>query len=118
MLREPMGARKVARERRVFSKSATARFVGSFGNVFLSVILGTIAMGFFWYYLPDEFVRLQRSASAAREWIVARAWSTRAESILRFLLEDRQLLLISFVLAIRLFLSLLFLPFRAFFGRG
>jgi len=103
----------------VFSKSMmTVRFIGSFSNVFFSLILGVIAMGLFWVYFPDEFVHLQRSASTVRDWIAARAWSTRTESIIRFLLEDRQLLLISFVLAMRLVLSLLFLPIRALFSRG
>jgi hypothetical protein len=69
-------------------------------------------MGLFWYHFPDQFVQLQRTASLVRDFIAEHAWSTRAESILRFLLEDRQLLLIVFVLAMRLilgfFLGLLF----------
>jgi hypothetical protein len=57
--------------------SATARFVASFGNVLLSLILGAIAMGFFWINYPDEFVHLQRLAAHAYEWIMARGWSAR-----------------------------------------
>jgi hypothetical protein len=78
--------------------------------VFLSLILGAIAMGFFWFYFPGEFVQLQRTAAAVREWIAGQAWSPRAESILRFLLEDRQLLLMSFILSIRFLLGLMILP--------
>jgi hypothetical protein len=115
--REPMIA-KVARESDVFSRSLTARFLGSFANFFFSIILGAIAMGVFWYYLPDEFLQLQRTTSVVREWMVARAWSPRSETIFRFLLEDRQLLLISFVLAARFLLGLLALPFRALFERA
>jgi hypothetical protein len=92
-------------------------FLGSFSNFFLSIVLGAFAMGVFWYYYPDQFVQLQRSASVVREWIVARAWSTRSETIFRFLLEDRQLLLIAFVLAIRFLLGLIVLPFRALLSR-
>ena len=77
-----------------------------------------IAMGAFWLYFPDEFVQLQRSSSAVREWIVARSWSARSESVVRFLLEDRQLLLISFILAARFLLGLVVLPFKAMFERG
>jgi hypothetical protein len=102
----------------MFSKSLTLRFMGSFTYLFVSMILGLIVMGLFWYYLPDEFVQLQRSASTVRDWIVGRPWSARTESIIRFLLEDRQLLLIGFVLATRVLLGLLVLPFRALFGRG
>jgi hypothetical protein len=102
----------------VFSQSATIRFLESFGNVLLSLILGAIAMGFFWYYLPDEFVQLQRGAAAVREWIASRGWTTRTETIIRFLLEDRQLLLMSFVLVMRLVLGLLVLLIKSLFGRG
>jgi uncharacterized membrane protein len=101
----------------VFSQSATTRFLESFGNVFFSLIFGAIAMGFFWFYLPDEFVRLQRSAAVVREWIASRGWSTRTETIIRFLLEDRQLLLMSFVLVMRLVLGLLVLFIKSLFGR-
>jgi hypothetical protein len=89
-----------------------ARYGLSFSYFFFSVIAGAIAMGFFWYYLPDQFVQLQRAASVLRDWIAAHAWSNRAESIIRFLLEDRQLLLIAFVLVVRLLLGLVLMPFR------
>lgn len=102
----------------VFSQSRTIRFLESFGNVFFSLILGAIAMGFFWYYLPDEFVRLQRTAAAVREWIASRGWTTRTETIIRFLLEDRQLLLMSFVLLMRLVLGLFVLMIKSLFGRS
>jgi hypothetical protein len=101
----------------VFTRSLTARFLGSFGNFFFSIVLGALAMGVFWYYYPDQFLTLQRSTSAVREWMVARAWSARSETIFRFLLEDRQLLLIAFILGIRLLLGLVFLPFRALLSR-
>jgi hypothetical protein len=101
----------------VFFRSAMTSFLGSFSNFFLSIVLGAFAMGTFWYYYPDQFVQLQRSASAVREFIVAHSWSARSESIFRFLLEDRQLLLIGFVLVIRFFLGLVALPFRALVSR-
>ena len=85
------------------------QFLGSFGNFFLSSCSAPSPWGSSWYYYPDQFVRLQRSASIVREWIVAHAWSARSESILRFMLEDRQLLLIAFVLTIRFLLGLIVL---------
>ena len=99
-------------------QSPTTRFLESFGNVFFSLILGAIAMGFFWFYLPDEFVQLQRTAAMVREWIATRGWTTRTESIIRFLLEDRQLLLMSFVLVMRLVLGLVVLLIKSLVGRG
>jgi len=102
----------------VLTTSLTARFLGSFGNFLFSIVLGALAMGVFWYYYPEQFLVLQRSVSAVREWIVARAWSARSETIFRFLLEDRQLLLIAFVVAARFLLGLLALPFKALFTRA
>lgn len=90
----------------MLSSRAIIRFLASFGNVFLSLILGVIALGFFWYYFPAEFNSAIRVAAVVREWIIARVWSTRAESILRFMLEDRQLLLMGFVLTARFLLGL------------
>jgi hypothetical protein len=95
----------------VLSGSATIRFLASFGNVFLSLILGVIAMGFFLIYYPDQINTALRTASVVREWIIAHTWSTRVESILRFLLEDRQLLLMGFVLTVRFLLGLIVLLF-------
>lgn len=102
----------------MYTRSLTARFVGSFSNFLFSIVLGALAMGVFWYYYPDQFLLLQRSTSALREWIVARAWSARSETIFRFILEDRQLLLIAFVVAARFLLGLLLLPIKALFVRG
>ena len=31
----------------------TARFFLSLGNVFFSLLLGAVALGFFWMYFPD-----------------------------------------------------------------
>jgi hypothetical protein len=93
----------------VLSGSATIRFLASFGNVFLSLVLGVIAMGFFLVYFPDGTNTALRIASAVREWIISHAWSSRAESILRFMLEDRQLLLMGFVLTLRFLLGLVVL---------
>jgi hypothetical protein len=90
----------------VLSGSATIRFLASFGNVFLSLILGVIAMGFFLIYFPAETNTALRVASTLKEWIVAHVGSPRAESILRFLLEDRQLLLMGIVLTVRFMLGL------------
>lgn len=101
----------------MYFRSAISHFLGSFSNFFLSIALGAFAMGAFWYYYPDQFVQLQRGASIVREWIVAHAWSARSETIFRFLLEDRQLLLVAFVLVVRFLLGLVVLPFRALLSR-
>jgi hypothetical protein len=86
--------------------------MGSLGHLLVSLLLGIIAMGLFWFYYPDEFVLLQRIAATMHEWIISRGWSPRVESILRFLLEDRQLILMSFVVMTRILLGLLMLLLR------
>jgi hypothetical protein len=98
-------------------RSLTARFLGSFSNFFFSIVLGVAGMGAFWVYYPDEFLQLQRTASVVREWIVAHTWSVRSETVFRLLLADQQLLLLSFILAIRFLLGLLVLPFKALLNR-
>lgn len=110
----------MAREDNVLARSAAARLLASFSTLFLSLVLGAVAMGFFWLYFPNQFVALQRSAAVTHEWLAAHAGSAgsnRTESILRFLIEDRQLLLMSFVLVTRLALGVVAMPFRAMFGR-
>jgi hypothetical protein len=97
--------------------AATIRFLISYANVFFSLILGVIAMGLFFIYLPDETVRLQRIAASVHEWIMAFGWSTRVESILRFILEGRQLLLMGFVLASRFVLGIVILVCGLLFHR-
>jgi len=99
-----------------FLKSS-GRFLGSYGLLVLYLALGVVAMASFWWFFPGEFVQLQRSASTVRDWIVvAYAWPARAESVIRLVLDERQLLLMGFVLATRLALEILVLPFRALRG--
>lgn len=97
---------------------AVLRFLGSYGNLLISLSLGFVAMGLFWYHFPSEFVQLQRSASVVRDGIVVHAWSPRAESVIRFLLDERQVVLIGFVLATRLALDVfLIAPLRGLKAR-
>jgi hypothetical protein len=97
---------------------ASGRFLGSYGMLVLYLVLGIVAMAFFWWFFEDAFVRLQRSASAVRDWIVgAYAWPARVESIIRLVLDERQILLMGFVLATRLGIEIvLVMPIRALFG--
>lgn len=97
--------------------SIAIKLLTQYGSFFLYLILGVVAMGLFWLYFPGGFVQLQRSSSTVRDLIAAGAWSPRAESIIRFVLDDNRVLLISFVLATRLALDLVVVaPIRALFG--
>src|SRR5262249_13964163 len=79
----------------------------SFSNVFLSLILGAIVMFLFLFYFPDQSAVALRIASGVKEWIVGHSGSSLNETILRFVLQDGQLLLLGFVLTVRLILGLL-----------
>jgi hypothetical protein len=84
----------------------------------LYLALGVVAMAAFWWFFPEEFRQLQRFASAVRDWIIAAyAWPARAETVIRLVLDERQLLMMGFVLATRLALEIvLVLPIRAVRG--
>jgi hypothetical protein len=93
----------------VLRGSATIRFLASFGNLFASLILGAIAMFLFLFYFPDQSAVALRMASGVKEWIVGHSGSSLNETILRFVLQDGQLLLMAFVLTARLTLGLVVL---------
>ena len=45
----------------------STRYFLSLGNIALSLVLGVLAMGFFFLYLPDTFLQLQRGATVDRK---------------------------------------------------
>ena len=77
------------------------RFVLSLGNVFFSLILGAVALGFFWYYNEETTLRLFRWASIFREQFLLGHFSARYEVIIRALVEERQIVYMGFVLLSR-----------------
>jgi hypothetical protein len=88
------------------SSSLTIRFLASLSNVLFSLILGAIAMFLFLFYFPDQSAWALRKASGVKEWIVGHSGSSLNETILRFVLQDGQLLLMSFVMVTRVVLGL------------
>jgi hypothetical protein len=101
-----------------FAVTFSTRYFLSLGNVALSLVLGVLAMGFFFYYYPDQFLQLQRGAAGVREWLANHAWSARSESIIRFLLEDKQILLMGFTLVTRVITGLIIGSIHSLFNRG
>jgi hypothetical protein len=95
----------------------STRYFLSLGNIALSLVLGVLAMGFF-YYFPETFLQLQRGAASLREWLAAHAWSSRSESIIRFLLEDKQILLMGFTLVTRVITGLVIGFVHSLFDRN
>ena len=96
----------------------STRYFLSLGNIALSLVLGVLAMGFFFLYLPDTFVQLQRGATVIKAWLVAHAWSGRSESVIGLLLEEKQILLMGFTLATRVITGVIIGFVHSLFNRG
>lgn len=96
----------------------TTRFFLSLGNVFFSLILGAIALFFFWLYLPDWTLQLFRWASSIREGVVSGNWPSRYEVAIRALVDERQIVYMGFVLASRIAVGVLIMLFFKLIGRS
>ena len=95
----------------------TTHFFVSLGNVFFSLILGAVALGFFWYYFPDMTLQLFRWAGSIRESIVSGNWPSRYEIIIRALVDERQIVYMGFVLVTRIIIGLLIVLVYKIVGR-
>jgi hypothetical protein len=87
-----------------------ARFFLPLGNVAVSLILGAVALGFFWYYFPDATLVLFKWAGSIRETVVSGYWPARYEVVIRALVDERQIVYMGFVLATRIIMGLLMMP--------
>jgi len=87
-----------------------ARFFLPLGNVAVSLILGAVALGVFWYYLPDATLQLFKWSGSIREGVVSGYWPARYEVVIRALVDERQIVYMGFVLATRIVLGLLMMP--------
>lgn len=96
----------------------STRYFLSLGNIALSLILGVLAMGFVFLYMPDTFVQLQRGASAIKSWLLAHAWSPRSESVIGLLLEEKQILLMGFTIVTRVITGLVIGFVHSLFNRA
>ena len=96
--------------------SIGARFFLSLGNVFFSLILGAVALGFFWFYFPDWTLQLFRWAGSIRESLISGNWPARYEVVLRALVDERQIVYMGFVLATRILVGLIIALFYKIFG--
>jgi hypothetical protein len=97
---------------------SAGRFFLSLGNVFFSLILGALALGFFWFYFPDATLQLFRWAGQIRESLISGTWPARYEVVLRALVDERQIVYIGFVLATRIIVGVLIVLAYRLAGRG
>ena len=94
----------------------TARFFLSLGNVFFSLLLGAVALGFFWMYFPDLTLQLFKWAGTLRESLLSSAWPARYEVALRLFVDERQIVYMGFVLATRIVVGLIIVLVSRFLG--
>jgi hypothetical protein len=76
-------------------------------NIFVSMVIGAIAMGVVWYLDPEVMEGLFRSASVVKDWIVNLGIPPKYNNFLMFLIEERQIVFMGFVIATRFVLAVL-----------
>lgn len=96
----------------------STRFFLSLGNVFFSLILGAVALGFGLFYFPDATLQLFKWAGSIRETLISGNWPARYEVVLRALVDERQIVYMGFVLAARILVGLLIMLVYKLTGRG
>lgn len=76
-------------------------------NIFTSLVIGALAMGFVWYLAPDLMQSFFQSASGVKSWLTNLGIEPKYNNFLWFLIEERQLVFMGFVIATRVLLAIL-----------
>ena len=72
-----------------------------------SLILGALAMGAVWYWSPDVMQELFQSASGFKSWLTNMGIEPKYNNFIWFLIEERQLVFMGFVIATRVAMAIL-----------
>ena len=76
-------------------------------NIFTSLILGALAMGVVWYLSPDLMQDFFHSASGLKLWLTNLGIDPKYNNFLWFLIEERQIVFMGFVIATRVVMAML-----------
>ena len=76
-------------------------------NIFASLSLGALAMGAVWYLSPETIQGLFQSASGLKAWLTNLGIEPKYNNFIWFLIEERQLVFMGFVIATRVVLAIL-----------
>ena len=87
------------------------RLLLSTSTIFLSLILGALALAFVGYNWPETLSQMLGWARDLKGVITSSGLDPRYNIWVELLLEERQLLFMFFTIAARIFLSLLAAPF-------
>ena len=85
----------------------TLRLLMSTGNVFLSLVLGAIAIAMVGIHYPETLSVLLGWARELKLFLTTRGLDPRYNIWVELLLEERQLLFMGFTIAARILLSLI-----------
>lgn len=84
-------------------------------NIFVSLVVGALAMGLVWYLSPDTMQSFFQSASGFKAWLTSLGIEPKYNNFIWFLIEERQLVFMGFVIATRvvfaIFAAIFIAPF-------
>lgn len=72
-----------------------------------SLIIGALAMGAVWFWSPETMQELFQLASGLKSWLTSTGIEPRYNTFIWFLIEERQLVFLGFVIATRALLAIL-----------
>jgi hypothetical protein len=87
-------------------------------NIFVSLVLGALAMGLVWTLWPETLQSLFHWSSGVKAWIVNSGLEAKYNNFLWLLIEERQLVYLGFVMATRMLLAILASMFLYVFAYG
>jgi hypothetical protein len=90
------------------------RIAFSTGNVFVSLVVGALLFGFVFIKYPQFMASILDAATGLKSWLTNRGLSPEYNNWVRVLLEERQLVLMGFVLFARLVMAILYGLFAKF----
>lgn len=76
-------------------------------NIFASLVLGALAMGVVWYLSPGTMQDLFQLASGVKGWLTGLGIDPTYNNFIWFLIEERQLVFMGFVIVTRMVLAIL-----------
>lgn len=87
------------------------RVLFSIGNIVFSLLLGAVLLAVVGYHSPETLSASLRWAHSVKEIITGTALDPKYNVWIEFLLDDRQLVFMGFVVLARILLGLIALPF-------
>lgn len=98
--------------------SLVGRLLAAAANIFLSLLLGAIALAFLAVQFPDIIQTLLNSAGWLRDQVTGTGLDPKYNIWLTFLIDERQLVFLGFVIVMRILLALIIGGVAGMLGMG